>query len=208
MRSPRCSLLVLALLAHAALALVASPRLAPPRSAPRHAAVTAQEREPLSLTVDLKPLGKARIRWQPIFAASEAVGVTYPLPFELNVEQKGGLAVVTKDGPGGEKAGDVLRYCSEWKIAPKGQGSGGALETVASFSGRKPHHSPATSRHPARPRLSACNWRAVMEWKVGIFDVNKAKGWEEVVEALTSNEKSRTDQIVLAFEREVRQASV
>ena len=183
MRSPRCSLLVLALLAHAALALVASPRLAPPRSSPRRAAVIAQEREPLSLTVDLKPLGKARIRWQPIFAASEAVGVTYPLPFELNVEQKGGLAVVTKDGPGGEKAGDVLRYCSEWKIAPKGQGSGGALETVASFSG-------------------------LMEWKVGIFDVNKAKAWEEVVQALTSNEKSRTDQIVLAFEREVRQAAV
>ena len=184
MRSPRCSLLVLALLAHAALALVASPRLLPPRSPPRRAApLVAQEREPLSLTVDLKPLGKARIRWQPIFAASEAVGVTYPLPFELNVEQKGGLAVVTKDGPGGEKAGDVLRYCSEWKIAPKGQGSGGALETVASFSG-------------------------LMEWKVGIFDVNKAKAWEEVVQALTSNEKSRTDQIVLAFEREVRQAAV
>jgi hypothetical protein len=179
------SLLVLALLAHAALALVASPRLAPTRSAPRFraAAIVAQEREPLSVVLDLKPLGKARIKWQPIFAASEAVGVTYPLPFELNVEQKGGLAVVTKDGPGGEKAGDVLRYCSEWKIAPKGQGSGGALETVASFSG-------------------------LMEWKVGVFDVNKAKAWEEVVEALTSNEKSRTDQIVLAFEREVRQAAV
>ena len=177
-------LLVLALLAHAALALVASPRLALPRLAPRRAgSIVAQEREPLSVVMDLKPLGKARIRWQPIFAASEAVGVTYPLPFELNVEQKGGLAVVTKDGPGGEKAGDVLRYCSEWKIAPKGQGSGGALETVASFSG-------------------------LMEWKVGIFDVNKAKAWEEVVEALTSNEKSRTDQIVLAFEREVRQAAV
>ena len=178
-------LLVLALLAHAALALVASPRLEMPRSAPRFraAAIVAQEREPLSVVMDLKPLGKARIRWQPIFAASEAVGVTYPLPFELNVEQKGGLAVVTKDGPGGEKAGDVLRYCSEWKIAPKGQGSGGALETVASFSG-------------------------LMEWKVGVFDVNKAKAWEEVVEALTSNEKSRTDQIVLAFEREVRQAAV
>ena len=25
--------------------------------------------------------------------------------------------------------------------------------------GRKPRHSPATSRRPARPRLSACNWR-------------------------------------------------
>ena len=141
MRSPRCSLLVLALLAHAALALARhrdSRRRV--RAAPRRS-VVAQEARHALLTVDLKPLGKARIRWQPIFAASEAVGVTYPLPFELNVEQKGGLAVVTKDGPGGEKAGDVLRYCSEWKIAPKGQGSGGALETVASFSGRKPHHS-------------------------------------------------------------------
>ena len=184
MRSLLLFALALVALPHA-LGLVASPRLAtplPPRIA-RHAAVVAEEREPLALTVNLKPLGKAKIRFKPVFAASEAVGVTYPLPFELNVEQKGGMAVVTKDGPGGEKAGDVLRYCSEWKIQPKGQGSGGMLETAASFSG-------------------------LMEWKVGIFDVNKAKGWDEVVEALTSNEKSRTDQIVLAFEREVRQAQV
>ena len=27
----------------------------------------------------------------------------------------------------------------------------------------KPRHSPATSRHPARPRLSACNWRGQEE---------------------------------------------
>ena len=27
------------------------------------------------------------------------------------------------------------------------------------FNNCKPRHSPATSRRPARPRLSACNWR-------------------------------------------------
>ena len=28
----------------------------------------------------------------------------------------------------------------------------------------KPRHSPATSRRPARPRLSACNWRGQISW--------------------------------------------
>ena len=31
--------------------------------------------------------------------------------------------------------------------------------------GRKPRHSPATSRRPARPRLSACNWRGSVVWQ-------------------------------------------
>ena len=31
----------------------------------------------------------------------------------------------------------------------------------------KPRHSPATSRRPARPRLSACNWRGSVDWRDG-----------------------------------------
>ena len=34
-----------------------------------------------------------------------------------------------------------------------------------------------------------------------MFDVMKASRWEQVVEALTSNVESKTDEVVLIFER-------
>jgi hypothetical protein len=34
-----------------------------------------------------------------------------------------------------------------------------------------------------------------------MFDVLAAKRWEDVVTALVSNEKSRTDEVILLFER-------
>ena len=40
-----------------------------------------------------------------------------------------------------------------------------------------------------------------MGWKCTLFDVMKAPSWEIVVEALTSNVSSRTDEIVMIFER-------
>ncbi|EJK64933.1 hypothetical protein THAOC_14276, partial [Thalassiosira oceanica] len=40
---------------------------------------------------------------------SEIVEVRYNVPFGLNVEPKNNMAVCTKDGPGGEKVGDILR---------------------------------------------------------------------------------------------------
>jgi hypothetical protein len=36
-----------------------------------------------------------------------------------------------------------------------------------------------------------------------MFDVLAAKRWEDVVAALVSNEKSRTDEVVLLFERAI-----
>merc|ERR1719426_370863 len=70
-------------------------------------------------------------------------------------------AVCTKDGPGGEKVGDVLRYCTEYKMqlagqGPGGGGGGGILTTVASFGG-------------------------VLSYQLGLFDVYKAKTWDDVV---------------------------
>eukprot|EP00639_Heterosigma_akashiwo_P025121 CAMPEP_0194706288 /NCGR_PEP_ID=MMETSP0295-20121207/29472_1 /TAXON_ID=39354 /ORGANISM="Heterosigma akashiwo, Strain CCMP2393" /LENGTH=167 /DNA_ID=CAMNT_0039602201 /DNA_START=95 /DNA_END=598 /DNA_ORIENTATION=- len=56
---------------------------------------------------------------------SEIVEVRYRLPFGLNVEPQDGLAVCTKDGKavGGERAGDVLRFCSQWTLGlPQGDG--------------------------------------------------------------------------------------
>ena len=46
--------------------------------------------------------------------SSKAVIVKYKLPFGLDVENRDGRAVVTKDGAGGEKAGDVLRLTTHW----------------------------------------------------------------------------------------------
>ena len=51
-----------------------------------------------------------------MFEESEAVVVKYPIPFGLNVENKNGQAVCTKDGEGGERVGDVLRYTTNWSM--------------------------------------------------------------------------------------------
>jgi hypothetical protein len=86
--------------------------------------------------------------------------VRYKLPFGLDVAPLKNLAVCTKDGSGGEKAGDVLRYTSQWIMGlPSGEG----LAATAAFTGVGP------------------------TWQCTMFDVMKAKNWEKVVEALTSN---------------------
>ena len=61
------------------------------------------------MPIDLGPSGKGSLKFKPAMESSEAVLVKYPLPFNLNVENQGGRAVVTKDGPGGERVGDMLR---------------------------------------------------------------------------------------------------
>jgi len=86
------------------------------------------------------------------------------------------MAVCTKDGPGGEKVGDVLRLTSQWTMGlPRGNG---IISTAASFSG-------------------------AIGWQCTLFDVMKANKWEEVVEALVSNTPQRTDEVVLVFERAI-----
>lgn len=122
----------------------------------------------------------ARLRFPPVFPGeSEIVEVRYKLPFGLNVEPKNNLAVCTQDGPGGEKVGDVLRYTSQWTMGiPQGDG---LVTTAASFSG-------------------------AISWQCSMFDVMKAKDWSRVVEALTSNVESRTDEVVLIFERQTESA--
>ena len=103
----------------------------------------------------------ARLKFPSVFQEpSEIIEVRYGLPFGLNVEPQNNLAVCTKDGAGGEKVGDVLRYTSQWTMGlPQGDG---IISTAASFSGG-------------------------ISWQCSMFDVLKAKDWPRVVEALTSN---------------------
>jgi len=134
---------------------------------------------PFEVQIDMPPSNsgvQARIKIPPVFndRPSTIVVVRYKLPFGLNVEPQKGLAICTKDGTGGEKVGDVLRYTSQWTMGvPRGDG---VVTTVASFAGG-------------------------ISWQCNLFDVLKASAWEEVVEALTSNVPQRTDEIVLVFER-------
>ncbi|CAJ1936325.1 unnamed protein product [Cylindrotheca closterium] len=130
------------------------------------------------IEVDMPPSDsnmRASLKFDPILdVPSEIVEVRYQVPFGLNVEPQKNLAVCTKDGEGGEKVGDVLRYTSQWTLGlPSG---GGVIATVASFGGG-------------------------VSWGCSMFNVMNAKAWEQVVEALVSNVESRTDEVVLIFER-------
>lgn len=103
---------------------------------------------------------------------SEIVIVKYALPFGLDVAPQKNFAICTKDGPGGEKVGDILRYTSAWSLGlPQGDG---LISTAASFSGG-------------------------VSWQCSLFDVMKAKNWEQVVEALTSNVEVRCILFTLIF---------
>jgi hypothetical protein len=131
--------------------------------------VAAAAKDAFEVTVQMPPTGsdlQASMRIEPILSVpSEIIEVRYKVPFGLNVEPKKGLAVVTADGEGGEKVGDVLRYTSHWSMGlPEGEG---LATTAAAFSG------------------GGLSWRCTM------FNVMKAKAWEQVVQALLSNEQVR-----------------
>lgn len=59
--------------------------------------------------------GTANMKFKPLLVESEVVVVRYQLPFGLNAEPRGRVAVITKDGPGGERVGDILRFTTQWK---------------------------------------------------------------------------------------------
>ena len=134
--------------------------------------------ESFEVIVDMPPTGsnmQAQLKFKSVLnVPSEIVEVRYKIPFGLNVEPKNNLAICTKDGEGGERVGDILRFTSQWTMGlPRGDG---LVTTAASFAGG-------------------------LKWQCSMFDVMKAKQWEQVVEALTSNVQSRTDEVLLLFER-------
>ena len=61
--------------------------------------------------------GVANMKFPPVLPSSEAVLVRYGLPFGLDVAppNENGLCLCTKDGKGGEKVGDVLRFTTYWR---------------------------------------------------------------------------------------------
>jgi hypothetical protein len=133
------------------------------------------------VSVTMPPTGsgmQANMAFEPVLSVpSEIVEVRYKVPFGLNVEPKKGLAVCTKDGEGGEKVGDVLRYASHWTLGlPKGDG---LVTQAAAFSGG-------------------------LSWQCTMFNVMKAKEWGQVVEALLSNEQVRRGPRELKYKKNLR----
>jgi hypothetical protein len=123
--------------------------------------------EAFEISVNMPPTTselQANMKFESILSVpSEVVEVRYKVPFVLNVEPKRGLAVCMKDGDGGEKVGDVLRFTSAWSMGlPEGDG---LATTAAAFSG------------------------GGLAWRCTMFNVLNAKAWEQVVEALVSNEQ-------------------
>eukprot|EP00965_Chrysotila_dentata_P206877 6183794-Pleurochrysis_carterae.AAC.3 len=49
--------------------------------------------------------------------------------------------------------------------------------------------------------LLQASFGGAIGWQLSLFDVNKAKTWDEVVNALVSNTPERTDSVTLVFER-------
>ena len=140
------------------------------------------ERKPFELEVPLGSDSLAQLKFKPLLDSSEVVVVKCKIPFGLSAEPKEGKAVVTADGDGGEKIGDILRFCTHWYMGQM-EGSG-LLSTVGNFGGAP-------------------------SWRLGLFDVAKASTWQEVIEALTSNEPRRgTDTVTLIFERPLDANSV
>uniref|UniRef100_A0A7S0LLK4 Peptidylprolyl isomerase n=1 Tax=Coccolithus braarudii TaxID=221442 RepID=A0A7S0LLK4_9EUKA len=169
---------MLAILVNAAsLSLLCAPATPSARPAVRRAArifLSEESTKVWQMEIDLGKAGTANMRMRPTMDKSEAVIVQYALPFGLNVENQQGKAVCTKDGTGGEKVGDVLRFTTEWKMGlPRGDG---LVSTAASFGG-------------------------AIGWQISLFDVAKATSWDSVVEALVSNTPERTDSVTLIFER-------
>ena len=117
-----------------------------------------------SLTIDMPPTGsglQAELKLKPILSVpSEIIEVRYEIPFGLDVVPKNNLAVCTKDGTGGEKVGDVLRFTTQWKLGLPSPDS--VMASFSSISGG-------------------------VSWQVSLFNVVEAENWDDVVEALVSN---------------------
>ena len=67
---------------------------------------------PIEMTVDLPPRGKAKLRFKRLLPSSEGIVVKYSLPCALNVENRDGRAVCTKDGAGGEDSRGIAAYAT------------------------------------------------------------------------------------------------
>ena len=118
--------------------------------------------------------GTCQAKLAPLLEASDCVTIELKLPLGLNAEPEDGKVVVKKDGPGGEKAGDVLRFFSAWK------------DTFGS----------------AQPEMVDVDKMMTRTMANGEKVVrSQAEGFDKVVQKLVSNDGTNADSMFMVFER-------
>ena len=158
----------------AALQLPASRSMA--RAAVPRMAVEGREKFWVEFEIPKKGIseyGTCQAKLAPLLEASDCVTIELKLPLGLNAEPKDGRVVVTKDGPGGEKAGDVLRFFSAWK------------DTFGS----------------AQPEMVDVDKMMTRTMANGEKVVRGQQGFDEVVQKLVSNDGRNADSMFMVFER-------
>jgi len=121
--------------------------------------------------------GTCQAKLAPLMDSSECVTIETPLPLGLSAEPQDGRVVVTQGGAGGERAGDVLRFFSAWKIGP----DGGPIA------------------QPDMVDVDKMMWRTMANGER--VARSQSEGFDKVVAALCSNDGSYGTSIVMVFER-------
>jgi len=122
--------------------------------------------------------GTCQAKLAPLLESSECITLETVLPFGLSAEPQDGRVIVTKDGAGGERVGDVLRFFSAWK-----QGAGGPI---------------------AQPDMVDVDKMMNRMLENGMkVPRSQAEGFDKVVGALCTNDGSYSESIVMVFERPI-----
>merc|ERR1719440_412921 len=139
---------------------------AAPRTSAMHMNVADREKFWVEFEIPKKGIaeyGTCQAKLAPLLDSSECITIESKLPLALSAEPADGRVVVTADGAGGERAGDVLRFFSAWKM-----GAGGPMPQPDMVDVDKMMH--RTMQNGERVLRS------------------KAEGFDKVVAALCSND--------------------
>ena len=147
------------------------------RAAVPHMAVEARDKFYVEFEIPKKGIseyGTCQANLAPLLESSDCVTIELQLPLGLNAEPEDGRVVVKKDGPGGEKAGDVLRFFSAWK------------DTFGS----------------AQPEMVDVD-KMMMRTMANGEKVarSQSEGFDKVVQKLVSNDGRNADSMFMVFER-------
>lgn len=131
---------------------------------------------PFTVEVDL---GETTLRktFEPLMKESTLIECRYAIPFLIDIEQTQDGIVVTKDESGGtEEVGDRLRAFTYYTI--DNDGGGGPVGMFSSFGGGS------------------------VKWRRRLFDASSVP-FETALQALVTNEPSRTSEVLMYFERKI-----
>eukprot|EP00427_Karlodinium_veneficum_P012932 CAMPEP_0169070518 /NCGR_PEP_ID=MMETSP1015-20121227/5158_1 /TAXON_ID=342587 /ORGANISM="Karlodinium micrum, Strain CCMP2283" /LENGTH=205 /DNA_ID=CAMNT_0009129521 /DNA_START=69 /DNA_END=686 /DNA_ORIENTATION=- len=130
----------------------------------------------IGVKVTLPTKGTGMVKFTPYLDSSEAVVIDLPIPFTIDPKPQGENLVFTEDGDFGIKAGDIMRFITEWKRGlATAENIGGSL---AALSGSVPY-------------------------QVALRDIKQVKGFKQLQEIIDVHEKAAPAQgkVMIIVER-------